>query len=93
MQYEKLVKVIIWSVNQIGCYAQLFAAGHGAGGQQALQDLHEAYQVLTPLICARNTFIKKAGQKREQNIKTAEHVATAANIFKKKTFGSKLWWS
>ena len=60
------------------------------GEIQELQATHEAYQVLVKVIRAKNTFIKKTAQKREENIKKAEHAAVAASVFKKKGLGKNL---
>ena len=66
------------------------SAREGSGGFEEMQDIHEAYQVLLKVIRAKNTFIKKAREKREANMKAAESTATAAAVFKKKTWGTKL---
>ena len=45
------------------------------------------------MIRAKNTFMKKAAQRREEkeaNMKAAENALTAAAVFKEKTFGTKL---
>ena len=73
-----------------------------------MQDCHEAYQVsltpgkvvtrwcfqvLTKVLRAKNAFVKKAAQRREEkeaNVKAAENALTAAAVFKEKTFGTKL---
>ena len=51
------------------------------------------FQVLTKVLRAKNSFIKKAAQRREEkeaNVKAAENALTAAAVFKEKTFGTKL---
>ena len=61
--------------------------------QGAGQVVIRCLQVLTKVIRAKNTFIKKAAQRREEkeaNLKAAENALTAAAVFKEKTFGTKL---
>ena len=68
----------------------IFSSSARKGEFQELQATHEAYQVLVKVIRAKNTFIKKTAQKREENIKKAEHAAVAASVFKKKGLGKNL---
>ena len=49
--------------------------------------------MLTKVLRAKKSFIKKAAQRREEkeaNVKAAENALTAAAVFKEKTFGTKL---
>ena len=49
--------------------------------------------MLTKVLRAKNAFIKKAAQRREEKeatMKAAENALTAAAVFKEKTFGTKL---
>ena len=64
----------------------------GEGGDELTKSVTRCLQVLTKVIRAKNTFMKKAAQRREEkeaDLRAAENALTAAAVFKEK-IGTKL---
>ena len=60
------------------------------GEMQALQETHEAYQVIVKVIRAKNSFIRAATDKMEEREKVASQARLVASVFKKKSIMKKV---
>ena len=57
---------------------------------QRLQETHEAYQVIVKVIKAKNSFIRKATDKKEEREKVTSQANMMASVFKKKSIMKKV---
>ena len=55
------------------------------GDMKVLQDVHEAYQVISKILKAKNNFKAKAEAKKEKQIKIMGQVEKASAIWKRRS--------
>ena len=66
------------------CYGIFFVLAT-TGKSAELQNCHEAYQVLLKVIRAKNTFLRKAREKREKQAREMATAQQASDVWRRKS--------